>query len=1663
MFVKFLSIPLLSFGFLEILAFSSSNMASSAYGERGKGGVVRCCEEFVDMPTGIPTATPMGADLSDIQKRSVDSRKPIRPVKTFHELVDSNPCGHNPCHNSGLCEWTPRSSPPFICHCPVGFTGVKCEKDLHGVKAEGGETRPKNGNMSFNDVINLIDNKTATQMLAVFGGTVLGIILIITVHCCRVIRRKQKEDSDYLRRLQSHDVPDTLPPGCCELSNVVFFETLCCLGIIKENIKKEVAEVNVDQLVSDLKLARSLSKSNSKSRDRLIPDEKGSKQSLRSNRSKIPSDHRINQQKRPKSESKTCNFARESHDSYVINVEGNETDTSSTKLNIEYPELRRNSSRSLSRSTEGVDQTVKGMKCSCGKYTTMETSKTRTDSERPYVATSDQIIHAEDILAEKNIRVLSHPNSLVGVQHMSNQHGRPISKLKSESFRSLSSRTQHEDAIQTKGSRQHTSQPTPDIATTDKREYCRVCQRNPSYQSILKTQQRQYVPDISSGRGKRISAQTQTTPTLLSVVERPISPPPPAPTSEPPLSSHSGFARVDKTQNFPSCTWYANPLSAQTQTTPTLLSVVERPISPPPPAPTSEPPLSSHSGFTRVDKTQNFPSCALSTGHFLGFDKSAQTQTTPSLRSVLERPIPPPPPLAPTSEPPLSSHSGFTRVDKTQNFPSCALSTGHFLGFDKSAQTQTTPSLRSVLERPIPPPPPLAPTSEPPLSSHSGFVRKDKSQNFPSCVLNLSPVLGCDKSEFTDVNKKRFSLEDYTADHQRDMQESYSHSPSNAIPNDDVTYLQQNVRQGSNPTVSVPHSTSLRGSERVRRITSDQEERLQGNYIIRPGKSAHYLQDRLQENHSKSSHSENYMKADGKNILSNHKFSNQEYGDDPTNQLSGDEKIWYIENYHPIGTRMHARRSYSQPAVSHKSNDISDRNEIYYNEYYAPKYSEYLNNEAEHVVMPIYKVPTTQSSANSYQTTYREHFGASGVQNIRNRTRSDRQLVDSGIEVNGSRETDYSGERHGHIRSPQPQYQQLRERYERSDYSSDRGRGQRRQYDFESRSSSREGRYDQRPSNNRNLENDQQVLQFLNERGSVSSFVETNRRSPQDARRSRFSKYDQRRRSAPSASFPSDYEEEDLQDDNDVIEYLHQKKTVSGLIENSRQTTPRTVTRRCENRRSNIADNERDRESDEEVLYNLRQRRSVSGRRGTDDRDVRERVMQNVKEDYEDVIPQSLETMSGVNQELKYTKMFATNSTVYPPTAAKIGERKDIRVPIMSKNVFSPPSASRENTQQRHTAENDDPTTRYQDYLRRSMIRWPVRDIDIRRSRDALKGNRLQELLNKDNTSFEQPRDQTHAARTPSRKAYARGHHGNNNNIGSRAYLNDTREETYDYSQNHINRREGIQYNEEPYCDRNETFTGDEKNSFLEQVEQRGNNNRMAYQSRNSRMRERSQTSSERAKDLPWNALQNISQLGNDSSLDNGRLNPKHSTPKASPIDPELHRIWENRNNQESGSLLERLRNSQTIQDKFFSRSDNLENTETGGDVDCDNWNTDAESRVGRRRSRERALHNQQIVYNNQAEHVSRSGNIGNSSAQTLTSLHGVPSASFHNRVSSAFLGPQSLLGDKQEAQRQSFIGCHKSGGNTVYPTGRKRQFPRNSDAINSEESNQRNFPPREY
>lgn len=60
------------------------------------------------------------------------------------------------------------------------------------------ETRPKNGNMSFNDVINLIDNKTATQMLAVFGGTVLGIILIITVHCCRVIRRKQVDKNFFL-------------------------------------------------------------------------------------------------------------------------------------------------------------------------------------------------------------------------------------------------------------------------------------------------------------------------------------------------------------------------------------------------------------------------------------------------------------------------------------------------------------------------------------------------------------------------------------------------------------------------------------------------------------------------------------------------------------------------------------------------------------------------------------------------------------------------------------------------------------------------------------------------------------------------------------------------------------------------------------------------------------------------------------------------------------------------------------------------------------------------------------------------------------------------------------------------------------------------------------------------------------------------------------------------------------------------------------------------------------------------------------------------------------------------------------------------------------------------------------------------------------------------
>lgn len=62
---------------------------------------------------------------------------------------------------------------------------------------------------------------------------------------------RKKEDADYLKRLQTKDnLPKSLPPGCCELSNSVFFETLCCLGVIKDNIKKERNEINVDQCKS---------------------------------------------------------------------------------------------------------------------------------------------------------------------------------------------------------------------------------------------------------------------------------------------------------------------------------------------------------------------------------------------------------------------------------------------------------------------------------------------------------------------------------------------------------------------------------------------------------------------------------------------------------------------------------------------------------------------------------------------------------------------------------------------------------------------------------------------------------------------------------------------------------------------------------------------------------------------------------------------------------------------------------------------------------------------------------------------------------------------------------------------------------------------------------------------------------------------------------------------------------------------------------------------------------------------------------------------------------------------------------------------------------------------------------------------------------------------
>jgi hypothetical protein len=561
--------------------------------------------------------------------------------------------------------------------------------------------------------------------------------------------------------------------------------------------------------------------------------------------------------------------------------------------------------------------------------------------------------------------------------------------------------------------------------------------------------------------------------------------------------------------------------------------------------------------------------------------------------------------------------------------------------------------------------------------------------------------------------------------------------------------------------------------------------------------------------------------------------------------------------------------------------------------------------------------------------------------------------------------------------------------------------------------------------------------------------VDSNRQGQQDVGQSSFRKYDQWNRSAPSRSAPID---DDMQDDDNVIDYLHQKKSVRGVIENSRQTVPKTVVRRDESYRS--ARYEREGESDDRELYDLGQR--GSGSRGEVNQDFRERMMQNVREHYDNIMPQSMETMSHLNQELKYTKMFATNSSVYPPPAKKIGEPKDIKAPIMSRDVFSPPSTSREYAQHSNPAENDN-TTRFQDYLGRTMMRSPQKDMDIRQSRGVLKGNRLQELLSKDNDATEEPHEEAHASHSQSRKAFSRGRYGNNNNIGSRAYLNDTQEGTFNYSQDHINQREGIQFREEPY-DRNETFTVDEKDNYLQQVEQRGNGIGKTPRSRNMQIRERSQTPNERSIDHLSNELQNISRLGNDSSSYNGRFGPKHSTPKESPIDPELQRIWENRNNQTSGSLLERMRNSQTVQDKFFSGNDSLKSDATDGNFDSDGWNTDGESRVGRRLSRDRVPQSQRITDDNRTEHIlSRPGYSTNTMTQSLSRHQGASSTSSLNRESSAFFGPQSLLGDEHVIQRQSFIGSHKSSGSPMHSSGSNRQFRRNSDRGNSEEFGPRN------
>ncbi|XP_062592052.1 uncharacterized protein LOC134253544 isoform X2 [Saccostrea cucullata] len=1539
MFLKLIFFVLLTYGltygFINTTdAFSTSNnTAASAYGERGKIELNTCCKEIV--------ITAGNGGSGKVEKRSVDNRKPIRPLKTSEVLDDTNPCLPNPCLHKALCEWTPRSTPPFICHCPVGYVGKSCEKESGGIKPEGGETIPKEKDMTFVNVIKMIDGPTATRMAVIFGATVLGIVLIIIIHCCRVLSRKQ-EDAAYLKRLQTGDIPKTLPPGCCELSNVVFFETLCCLGAIKESIKKETAEVDVNQLVSELKLVRSMSRM-SKVPDRLIPEERGSKQSLKSSRSKRTSDQRIHRERRPMPESKINQTADKKDDSYIINFEGRETDMDNTKVDLDYPESLKFSTRSQPASVDDDEQIISKTRCSCGRVITARAQPRGPKPERSKslllnASKSNQVVYNEESGRQKShTRVCSlHGGSYQSAidqtkpsrhaDNLENQRGSRVCSLEQRSHQSLTSKRSGVSC-----------------------EHSRMTKDNG--EPLLEPVEVQY-DDEAYPVGLRQPDLQKSTQTLTRKEEQ----------------EHCSICQP------------------------------------------------KHGSFIHHSHQGNFKSDTQ-----LGRKISAQTQTTPQF-------------FSPTNQP-SSNHMQTTSV-----------------------------------KRPISPSP-VTPIQYQP-SQHSGFVRVDKSQNFPSCPLNLSPVQSVHNTESMGMQKRLFSFEDYIA---KELQENNSNTPNHQpVAGDGITYSHHSINKYSNRTNSMPSSSLLRRRENVGRNYSEQGgEKLRSNFILHPERSSQYLQDRIQEHYSKPSfHSyrDMYLQENRERRRSNQQFSN---GDVPEQQGSRvsmnkrsreDEKEWFVKNYEPIGSRMNARRSYSQPEVYYKPRDVSNHNEIYYDKEYLPKYTEYMNNENEHVVMPIHRVPNTLPSSNPYQTTYREHFGV--VQNTRNRARMDRQFVDSGIEVNGSRETE-SSERYRRMArgSPLSQYLQAVEKSKSSDYRPDRGRRKEREYDFESRSSSRERGYGQGPSTSvgRNLEDDREVLNFLSERRSVSSFVEAAHSSPEDTRQSRFSKYmGQRRRSAPTGAVPYDVEEREIntQNEEDVLDYLRQKKTVSALVENSRETMPRTFVRQYEEtRHRNIPPRERDREEDEEVLYYLRQRRSVSGR-SEEESQERERIMQSVREDYEDVGPPALNTMGHLNEELKYTKMFAKNTVAYPPAAAKIGERKDIKVPIMSRNVFTPPPSNR-GSPQRHVANNDEQSTPYQEFLRKSMIRFPVKDIDIRRSRDALKGNRLQELLNKDNAPTEKAKDHTSSSSGASSKnPYRRnlGHYGNNtsNNIGSMSHLN-LAPEGFQSDPLHENERVGIQYNNKPSPVRGESFP--DQRQFLQQVKRRGNEEGWNYQNRSQRPR----TSTGEGRDLTLNRSQDISHFGNDSSLCARRPSPKHSTPKDSPVDPELQRIWESRTNQQqqTGSLLEVMRNSQTIQDRFLSKPDNISHQRTERDhIFNDGWATDAGSPTRRRRSREMIYRNQGLVQDNQSQHdVSKTGSRSIPNLQTLSSFQGVPASRFHSRVSETLLGPQSLLSDGHQVQRPSFIGYHQSRDIPVH-YNRGQRIPSNKEAFDSDESIPKTPPP---